>query len=55
MPTSCEFLDLTQVLSYNHNIFSRFNKAVKNAELISIKVLTEKYNYLNDSNFYILM
>lgn len=55
MPKSCNLFDLKQIMSYNHNLFSRYNKIVRTGELIGVTIFKEEYNVFVEFNFFVLM
>lgn len=55
MPKSCNHNDLLQVMSYSNVSHLRNNLVMKNAELLSVRILNESYTYYTDSAFYIFM
>lgn len=55
MPKSCNYNDLLQVMSYANVSHLRNNLVMKNAELLSVRILNENYTYYTDSAFYIFV
>lgn len=55
LPKSCTYDDLIQVMSFANIPHLRNNLIVKNAELIDVKIINEKYRFLDDSSLYYLL
>jgi len=55
MPASCTHYDLTQVMSYANLSHLRSNFAMKNAELLEVRVLKDSYRFYMDMAFYWLI
>lgn len=55
MPKACNYNDLLQVMSYANVSHLRNNLVMKNAELLSVRILKESYTYYRDSAFYIFV